>query len=66
MKAIIQDPSAEISVDDKVEMGVEDMQDTEQGGVAADDLTAPDAKRDCVSDVWPFALGKDFYKATVQ
>ena len=66
MKAITLDPSAEILMDDKVEMGVEDMQDAEQGGVAADDLTAPDAKRDCVSDLWPFALGKDFYKATVQ
>ena len=67
MKAISQDPSAEIAADDKVETGVEDMQDAEQGGVATDeDLTPPDMKRDCVSDLWPFAFGKDFYKAMVQ
>ena len=65
--AISQDPSAEIAADDKVETGVEDMQDAEQGGVATDeDLTPPDMKRDCVSDLWPFAFGKDFYEAMVQ
>ena len=67
MKVFAQAPSAEIGADDRVEMGVEDVQDcaAEQGEVVADDLTAPDAKRDCLSELWPFAFGKDLYKAMV-
>ena len=67
--AMRQDPSAEIQADDKVETGVEDMQESGDAHMAdadaEDDLLAPE-KRDCVSDLWPFAFGKDYYKAMVQ
>ena len=69
LKAIKQDPSAEIAADDKVETGVEDMQECAEDAPAdppADDLQVPGARRDCLSDLWPFAFGKDFYKAMCQ
>ena len=55
-----QDDLEYVGVDDCVEEGGEDAADD-----TADVLVPPPERRNCVTDLWPFAFGRDFYKELI-
>ena len=55
----------EINPDDLEVMGV-DAGVEEEGGAADEPTLGGLGRRDCVVDLWPFAFGKDYYKALIE
>ena len=60
--------NSEIDADDREVENVDDQMQEETGtstenDTALEELVPPGSRRDCIVDLWPFAFGKEYYKA---